>query len=226
MTSPGNCTKAPTVSSMAKFSHWNMTLAKSHRTLAKSHRQRPDVTTERQIAANRRNARNSAGPRSRAGRKRASHNSQRHGLTATMAASAEWAKRVEMLARKIAGNTTDPVVLECAHSIAHAELDLARIRRVKVALIERMLAFGEFDEPLVKISAHQTKKGLNKFVLTGMISEPVEGALLMPTTEPERSAEAVRRALPELLKLDRYERRATARRRRSLSATVDRIIII
>ena len=76
------------------------------------------------------------------------------------------------------GKTTDPVVLECSHSIAHAELDLARIRRVKVALIERMLAFGEFDDPLVRMSARQTKKGLNKFVPTGMIPEPVEGALL------------------------------------------------
>jgi hypothetical protein len=37
----------------------------------------------------------------------------------------------------------------------------------------------------------------------------------VPSTEPERSAEAVRRALPELLKLDRYERRATARRDRA-----------
>ena len=219
MTSPGNCAKAPTESSMAKFSHWNMTLAKSHR-------QRPDVTTERQIAANRRNARNSAGPRSSAGRKRASHNSHRHGLTATMAASAELAKRVEMLARKIAGNTTDPVVLECAHSIAHAELDLARIRRVKVALIERMLAFGEFDDPLVKISARQTKKGLNKFVLTGMIPEPVEGALPMPATEPERSVEAVRRALPELLKLERYEQRAAARRERSVRVIKGRVTAV
>ena len=120
---------------MAKFSRWSMTLAKSHR-------QRPDVTTERQIAANRRNARKSTGPRSSAGRKRASHNSHRHGLTATIASSAELNKLVERLARKIAGNTTDPVILECARTVAQAELDLARIRRVKVALIERMLAFG------------------------------------------------------------------------------------
>jgi hypothetical protein len=34
----------------------------------------------------------------------------------------------------------------------------------------------------------------------------------MPSQEPDRSAEAIRRALPELLKLDRYERRASGRR--------------
>ena len=36
---------------------------------------------------------------------------------------------------------------------------------------------------------------------------PVKPAPVMPEAEPERLAEAVRRALPELLKLDRYERR-------------------
>ena len=35
---------------------------------------------------------------------------------------------------------------------------------------------------------------------------------MMPTQEPERSAEAIRRALPELTKLNRYESRAATRR--------------
>jgi hypothetical protein len=30
----------------------------------------------------------------------------------------------------------------------------------------------------------------------------------LPTKEPDRTAEAIRRSLPELIKLDRYERRA------------------
>jgi len=34
----------------------------------------------------------------------------------------------------------------------------------------------------------------------------------MPAAEPERSAEAIRRALPDLLKLERYEQRARRRR--------------
>ncbi len=40
----------------------------------------------------------------------------------------------------------------------------------------------------------------------------------MPTDEPARTAEAVRRALPELVKLNRYESRAVARRDRALRA--------
>jgi hypothetical protein len=38
----------------------------------------------------------------------------------------------------------------------------------------------------------------------------------MPTLEPDRSCEAVRRLLPDLIKLDRYERRAAARRDRAI----------
>ena len=40
----------------------------------------------------------------------------------------------------------------------------------------------------------------------------------MPSAEADRLAEAVRRALPELKKLDRYERRAAALRDRGLRA--------
>ena len=43
----------------------------------------------------------------------------------------------------------------------------------------------------------------------------------MPATEPERTAEAIRRALPELMKLDRYERRAAVRRARALRSFLE-----
>jgi hypothetical protein len=41
---------------------------------------------------------------------------------------------------------------------------------------------------------------------------PVDPSATMPTEGVERTAEAIRRALPELVKLDRYESRAAARR--------------
>jgi hypothetical protein len=42
-----------------------------------------------------------------------------------------------------------------------------------------------------------------------------------PPQEPDRSAEALRRALPELLKLDRYERRALSRRDRAVQRFIN-----
>ena len=140
------------------------------------------MASERQIAANRRNARKSIGPRSGAGRKRASRNSYRHGLTLNIASTAAYAKQLDKLARKIAGDTKDAITLERAREIAQAEFDLARVRRAKVALIESARACVAADRPP------------------------------MPPHDPDRSAEAIRRVLPELRRLDRYERRAAVRR--------------
>ena len=179
------------------------------------------MASHRQIAANRRNARRSTGPRSAAGRKRSSWNSFRHGLTAGVTATAERTKYIEQLARKIAGATTDIVTLECARTIAQAEFDLAQIRRAKVALISRLMAFGELD-----MGDESQWLSYGKLFLRGftrgecILPERIETPA-MPTAEPERTAEAIRRALPELIKLDRYERRAAARCARGLHTFLD-----
>ena len=46
----------------------------------------------------------------------------------------------------------DAIVLERARAIAQAELDLARVRRAKLALIERASAFGELDPPQLTVA--------------------------------------------------------------------------
>jgi hypothetical protein len=154
------------------------------------------VASERQIAANRRNARDSSGPRSGGGRQRASRNSYRHGRTARSASSPKLARAVERLARKIAGDRTNAVILEHARAAAQTEFDLARIRQVKVAVIERMLASGVHGVPQAGT----------------IVSDPVGAEATQLSPDPERVAEAVRRAVPELIKLERYERRASALR--------------
>jgi hypothetical protein len=50
--------------------------------------------------------------------------------------------------------------------------------------------------------------------------DPIDPATTIPTQEPERTAEAVCRALPELLKLHRYESRAVSRRDRAIRQIV------
>jgi len=110
------------------------------------------MASERQIAANRRNARKSTGPRSGAGRKRASRNAYRHGLTLSITSTATYAKHLDKLVREIAGDSKDAIVLERAREIAQAELDLARVRRAKVAVIERASAFGELDPPRLTVT--------------------------------------------------------------------------
>jgi hypothetical protein len=72
------------------------------------------MASERQIAANRRNARKSTGPRSGTGKKRTSRNAYRHGLRSSITSTAGFAKQLDKLVREIAGDTEDPILLERA----------------------------------------------------------------------------------------------------------------
>jgi len=139
----------------------------------------------------------------------------------SITSTAAVAKQLDKLARKIAGNTDDAITLERAREIAQAEFDLARVRRAKVAVIERASAFGELDPPQLTVT--QMIQVLNAFDRGRLIvPKPSDSSATMPSQEPDRSAEAVRRVLPELRKLDRYERRAAARRDRAVFNLVGR----
>jgi hypothetical protein len=181
------------------------------------------MATERQIAANRRNARKSTGPRSNAAKRRTGRNAYRHGLTLSLTSIAAFAKRLNRLARRLVGNSQSEIILQLARAAAHAELDLARIRQVKVALIERVSALGTLDAPQVFGSLPAELRYL-KSILAGrappILPERLDPLATMPTEEPERTAEAVRRALPELVKLNRYESRAVSRRNRAIREIV------
>jgi imidazole glycerol phosphate synthase subunit HisF len=165
------------------------------------------MATKRQIAANRRNAQKSTGPRSTAGKKRASRSSYRHGLRARTVPGSERAKRIERLAQKMAGRGAGAVVLEGARAAAEAEFDMAQIRQVRVAVIEPEQTAAASDAPSNSPMARQTCASAT--TATGV------------TTEQACLAEAVRRVLPELLKLDRYERRAAGRRDRAMQVILD-----
>jgi len=65
------------------------------------------MASERQLAANRANARKSSGPRSASGKTRASRNALKHGLNTPMSGVA-FAREVEALARQIADHAKDP----------------------------------------------------------------------------------------------------------------------
>jgi hypothetical protein len=86
------------------------------------------MASERQIAANRRNAQKSTGPRSASGAKRSSRNAHRHGLTKRIS-SANFEKQLDMLTRQIAGDTDDEATLALARIAAEAQLDLMKIVR-------------------------------------------------------------------------------------------------
>src|SRR6266480_4584452 len=132
-----------------------------------------------------------------------------------------------MLARQIAGDTQDRLILEQARDAAEAKLELDRVRRVTVALIERVAALGRLEAPKRFYSMQDELKwvlqqyvGITKGKIPPRMA--VDPLPPMPSQEPERSAEAIRRLLPVLLRLHRYEARAVARRDRAIRAMAQR----
>jgi hypothetical protein len=180
------------------------------------------MASERQRAANRANARKSTGPRSDSGKKRASRNALKHGLNTPMAGAAV-TREIEALARQIAGDPEDRLRMAAARDAAAAQLDLDRVQRVGVAFIERTAAVGR----LAQRKLFRTIRDETAFMVLYCLgvrlgkTQPkcaVDPLPPMPTEEPARTTEAVRRALPDLLRLNRYERRAAARRDRAIRA--------
>jgi hypothetical protein len=182
------------------------------------------MATDRQIAANRKNAQKSTGPRFTRGKKRASRNALRHGLTKPHW-GAEFEREAERLARQLAGESQDDLVLQHAREAAHAELEVRRVRSVAVAQIERASAFGRFDVAKIFRTRADEAAWAVQFYLGGSIRKaPPKFAIdplpPMPPPGPARTAEAVRRALPTLARLARYEARAIKRRDRAIQALV------
>ncbi len=223
------------------------------------------MTSQRKITANRHNSRNSCGPRTAAGKRRASRNAQRHGLAATTHCLPVPSGEIERLARAICGNDDDPALFAQAIVIAANELALRGIREQEVDCVERLreiaaepFAKGDNGLKLAKMIFRRAQLSYDVIVLllpsmlekykdqlvefeTGASKNAYDEivplrlkALLEPPEsieEEERALdlarkqikkrdefEALEQAAVDLIRLDRYERRAWSRQKRAIRA--------
>jgi hypothetical protein len=96
------------------------------------------MTSQSKIQANRRNARKSCGPRTAAGKTKASRNALRHGLAALTHRQTVPSAEIEQFARALCGNDRDPVMFAQAVKIAENETLLRAIRKQQVDAVERL----------------------------------------------------------------------------------------
>jgi hypothetical protein len=94
------------------------------------------MTSKRKIKANRQNATRSAGPGTRGGKARASHNAYRHGLAVSVLNDPAISTEVERLARAIVGKRGEPYELLQARIVAEAEFELLRVRTTRAKMID------------------------------------------------------------------------------------------
>jgi hypothetical protein len=237
------------------------------------------MTSERQRVANRRNSRNSSGPRTAAGKVQTSRNALRHGMAALTHRRAFPAGDVERFAKAISEDDDDPSLIEQATIIAQNELVLRSVYEQKLALIERLrergtmaLSKGDVSFILAKLRSLKTQLAYKSLLeLCARIMEQYKDELPPPLAPDEtgaetfvsgeliplriqaldgfaRAREAVNRArkdrskyfeqasklirerdqlecmekaLADLLRLDRYERRAWSRQKKAIRAFIE-----
>ena len=95
------------------------------------------------LAANRANAARSTGPRTANGKAAVARNALRHGLSLPVLAHPALAADVAALARRIAGEGASEPRHDAALRIAEAQVDVERIRRVRLGIMTE--GFGEDD---------------------------------------------------------------------------------
>jgi hypothetical protein len=141
------------------------------------------VTSEAKIAANRRNAQRSTGPRTALAKARVRRNALRHGLAAVVLDDPAAVTEVGCVAAAICDPEATSPDRERALIVAEAQVTLKRIRRARAEIMEQV-------------------------------------SLARPTTQSDRPDTApmpqVLLRLDELLRIERYERRALSRRKRAV----------
>jgi hypothetical protein len=199
------------------------------------------MVSSKQAAANTANARRSTGPRSIAGKARSRVNAFKHGLAVPVSALPELAPEIARLAHILAEPAADhPAVRQAATRVAEATIDVLRVRRARVALVERLVQNRHDPNPVAPAppmsphpaeitiatgegirtspnGSHQVRGPTGWAQIThGGRGDAAAKRLEQQRTETELSAKARASTWEQLYKLDRYERRALSRRNKAI----------
>jgi hypothetical protein len=193
------------------------------------------MSSQAQLAANRANARKGRGPRSAAGKTRASRNALRHGLAAISRYNRAYFPEIGRMASAYCeGDTDDPLLFEQALIIAESDIILICLGAERFAAIERMrdpdaIPFSDSKASLARararfaqakrayaqlVKAKQAKAGSTSDTGKASISAQKNKGPHPPAQRDE--CDAMCRAAPDLRRLERYERRAASRRNRAI----------
>jgi hypothetical protein len=113
--------------------------------------------SEAQRRANRANAARSTGPRTPAGMATAARNAWRHGLRTPVLADPTLAPEVAALAHAIAGDGASAASSAAAARIAEAQVDLVRVRGVRLALTQRLLEGADATREILRLDRYERR---------------------------------------------------------------------
>ena len=166
------------------------------------------MSSERRIAANKRNAQQSRGPRTPAGKARASRNSLRHGLAVGILMDPMVSAEVDSLAQALAEGDHDGALFAQARIIAEVKLDLERIQVAKVSLMN--LQLGLVGPSVPPPGAELAGACIQEHLPDG------EGDEHKEDVQSDVLGMAMINIVLQFAKLHRYERRARSRCKRAM----------
>ncbi len=198
------------------------------------------MSSAARIAANKRNARRSTGPKTQAGKGRSAKNALRHGFSLPIASDPILSAKAELLAQAIAGEGSGSARLEAARRIAEAQIDLLRVRAARFDLLLKAIDDPRYEPKTAK----RARSKLMYWLLLTMLKDPPETSATPNTfghlaqllneaddersaldmfvtrwmspkkmTKVERATAVMQELAGTLCRLDRYERRALSRRK-------------
>ena len=164
----------------------------------------------RRVFANRLNARRSTGPRTAAGKAAVARNARRHGLSLPMGHEQGVARDVDALARRIVGSIA---------GLAHVPAKWTPVRRQEHAPNEESGARSDSEGTERAPEAESRLHALACRIAEAQLDlARVRRARAPVRARLETDPAAARELLRQLLRIDRYERSALARRKFALRA--------
>jgi hypothetical protein len=116
------------------------------------------MASEKQLRANRKNAKKSTGPRTAAGRLNSSRNALRHGLSVSLIPDAESFSKADRIRQSLVSERAEPTQVLAAIEFAQAQLDLLRVRSVRGQMMaERDSLSGDHVRRLAALDRYEAR---------------------------------------------------------------------
>lgn len=200
------------------------------------------MASERKLLANRKNAQKSRGPMTAEGKARSCRNSLRHGLNLINRHHPQYADAIENIAADLCGAQRDAELWDHAMTIAECDLLLASARAEAALVTDRLrdptvLSHMKGKKSILSTLKANFRRCKDYDKLYALYTDTLRPygteakrkkrakelftAFWGPAARSE--AEAIEAAAPDLIRLERYMRRAWSRRRKALRAFLLRL---